>query len=481
MTQNPHGLVLPPGLDPRGRSRGRRTARVLSWIAVVTAFLILVVGGGGWVLINYYDGNIDRIPNLFRDDSSRPGKAAGKAKNFLLVGSDSREGATEEELEQFSTEFTAGRRSDTIILIHVSARQDKALLVSFPRDAYVDIPGHGKGKLNSAFSKGGPALTIETVEKLTDVRIDHYIEVNFAGFLRMVNALGGVDVCLPKAAKDPDSGIDLPAGKSRVKGAQALAFVRQRKGLPRGDIDRIARQQQFIGAMMRRATSAGVLLNPPKLLSFLKVVTDSIQVDDKLSFDVMKDLAFRLKDLDPAKVTFVTAPIDRLAMRGGQSVILLDEPGSEALFSSVRNDEGIPGASPAPAAPANLIVAPSKIRVKVLNGSGTKGQAARAADDLREVGFRIDSVGNADAEDYADTIVRYGPSREDSARTLAAAIPGSKLQLEQSLRGTLELVVGKSYNGARQVTVSTPTQAPKPSPGTTTPPPTTSAADDPCA
>jgi LCP family protein required for cell wall assembly len=481
---NPHGLVLPPELDPRRssprmRPRQRRFVRVLSWTAIVMSVLLLVGSVAGYGLIRYYDGNINRIGDLFRPDGDRPAAAPGKAKNFLLVGSDTREGATEEELRRAGTEFEAGRRADTMILIHLSAKQDKALLMSFPRDLYVDIPGKGKNRINAAFSSGGPALAIATVEQLTDIRIDHYIEVNFFGFQRMVDALGGVDVCLPKAAKEPKSGINLPAGRSRVQGPQALAFVRQREGLPRGDIDRIARQQQFLGAMLRRATSAGILLRPDKLLSFLNVVTKSIQVDDQLSFATMRDLAFRLKDLDPAKVTFVTVPVDRLARRDGKSVVLMDEPGAELLFDSIRNDDKIPGASPAPPV-TDLKVAPAKVRVQVLNGAGVKGLASKAAADLREVGFRPRGVGNADSSDYEDTIVRYGPDREDSARTLAAAVPGAKLQLDQSMRGNVELIVGRSYSGTRAVTVRPSTAVPRPS-GTASLPPTSSAADDPCA
>ena len=489
MSDNPHGLVLPPELNPRGSAgarprRRRRAARILSWIAVSLSATVLLISGVGFALVKYYDGNINRITgDIFGDEDDRPAKLDGKAKNFLLVGSDSREGATAEELRRASTEFVAGRRSDTMILIHLSAKQDKALLVSFPRDLYVEVPGSGMGKINTAFAKGGPALTIATVEKLTDIRIDHYIEVNFGGFQKMVDALDGVEVCLPEAAKEKDSGIDLPAGKSIVKGPQALAFVRQRKGLPRGDIDRIGRQQQFLGAMLRRATSKGILLRPDRLLGFLNTVTDSIQVDNKLTFNTLKDLALRLKDLDPAKVTFVTVPIDRLAKRNGQSVILMDEIGAEQLFTSIREDDKVPGASEAPAAaPNNLIVAPSRVRVRVLNGAGIKGLAARAADDIRKVGFKIVDTGNADATNYEDTIVRHGPDREDSARTLAAAVPGAKLQLDQSMRGSVELVVGRNYNGAREVTVN-PSKAPSTptSGGTASPPPVKSAADDPCS
>ena len=486
-SSNPHGLVLPPELNPRGPvgtpHRARRVARVLSWIAVITSIAVLATSTAGYIFVRYYDGNIKRLPGLF-DDRGRPASGPGKSQNFLLVGSDTREGATAAELEKASTTFEPGRRSDTVILIHLSAKQDKALLLSFPRDAYVDIPGAGPRKLNTAFSSGGPALTIKTIENLTQVRVDHYLEVNFTGFFQMVEALDGVDVCLPKAQKEPLSGIDLPAGRSRVKGPQALAFVRQRHGLPRGDIDRIERQQQFLGAMLRRATSKGILLRPDKLFGFLKVVTDSIQVDEGLTFNDMQDLAFRLKDLDPQKVQFMTVPVDRLAMRGGQSVVLLDQPAMTDLFEKIRTDTVFPedGAKPtkAPTKAPALTVAPSRIRVDVLNGSGTKGLARKASDALQELGFAISEVSNADRSTYAVTEVHYAADRFDSARTVAAAIPGARLVPDDTLGRDVVVVLGSDYSGVKAVTVvPSPGAAPAGTARQTAPPKT--AADDPCA
>jgi len=484
MSSNPHGLVLPPELNPRGKVGRphlvRRVARILSWTAVVTSVVVLVASTGGFLFVRYLDRNITRIPGLFRNEKERP-TAAGSSQNFLLVGSDTREGATPEELAKSATTFEPGRRSDTVILIHLSAKQDKALLLSFPRDAYVDIPGVGKRKLNTAFSQGGPALTISTIEALTQVRVDHYLEVNFTGFFRMVEALGGVDVCLPKAQKERLSGIDLPAGRSRVQGEQALAFVRQRHGLPRGDIDRIERQQQFLGAMLRRSTSKRILLRPDRLRGFLQVVTDSIQVDEKLSFNILKDLAFRLKDLDPQKVQFMTVPVDKLAKRGGASVVLLDEPATAELFTKIRTDTVFPDADAKPAtkpsAPPALTVAPSSIRVDVLNGTSTKGFAGEAADALRGLRFGIGQVANADLSTYDATEVRYGPGRLEAARTVAAAIPGAKLVPVDSLGRTVVVVVGANYTGVQPVKV-TATGRPGSAPPTAAP---KTAADDPCA
>jgi len=355
--------------------------------------------------------------------------------------------------------------------------------VSFPRDAYVRIPAHGKvaeheGKINTAFSEGGPALTIETVELLTGVRVDHYLEVNFAGFQRLVDAVDGVDVCLPKAAKDSFSGIDLPAGKSHIKGTQALAFVRQRHGLPRGDLDRIQRQQQFLGALLRRATSLGVLLNPLRLKRFLDTATKSLQVDEELSFGDMKSLALAMKGLDPARVAFVTAPVDKLAMRHGQSVVLLDEPAGRAMYDAISRDQ--PLTKPAAPLPKKLTVPPTSIRLTVLNGTGITGRAAKGADDLRGVGFRVGGTGNADAANYEKTVVKYHAGQEASAATVAASLHGVRTEVTNDPNPNVIVVVGRDYRAPVKVTVAGTAPPATPKPSTSTPPVAT-AADDPCA
>ena len=489
-----------PRPRPR-RSRGKRIARFLSWVAVLTSVSVLaasVLGFGALALIN---SHVERrcifcgeSAEAQRNRPQKPGGNDGKALNFLLVGSDSRDGATPEELKEFSTQSDPGKRTDTIILVHLSPKRDKAVLVSFPRDTWVEIPGHGHNRINAAYVQGeldrkggGPALLIQTVERLTDVFIDHYLEIDFRGFLKMVNALGGVDVCLPTAVDDADSGLRLPAGRSHVNGKVALSFVRARKFDPTQDFGRIRRQQQFLGAMLRRATSLGILARPDRVYRFLDTVAKSMTVDDKLSFNEMKQLAGKLRGLDPAKIVFVTAPTKPRGVRiDGKSVVLPDTAAYAALFGAIRADDAIQvGATPAPTQqPNDLFVRPSRIRLRVLNGNGVDKAARTAADELATLGFQIRDTGPADSFGYAQTIVRHGPAKADSARTVAAAIPGSATQLDQTLGSVLEVVVGKNYAGVRPVVVASraPTTAPvtPASPAATPSPlPTTTAADEP--
>ena len=488
----PRSRPVLPATPARPR---RRAARILSWIAVLTSFTVLTTASAGYALLNFYDGRLNRIGGLELGDG-RPADLPRDAKNILIVGSDSRGDAKPGEgFQGAGDEFVTGQRADTVILAHLYGDSDKAQLVSFPRDSWVEIPQHvdrdsGKvveadmAKLNRALELGGPPLLIQTMERLTGLHIDHYMQIDFDGFQTIVNRLDGVEVCLPAPAKEKDSGIDLPAGRSVIKGDQALAFVRQRKGLPNGDIDRIGRQQQFIGAIVRKVLSADTLLNPVKLDGVIRSGIDALQVDRSLDIDQLQELALRLRSFDAGGVIFTTVPVAKVnGFRERQSVVLLDEEQGRALFDAIRRDvppgtpEGRPDAAPA----EPLIVAPENIRVRVFNGAGVQGLGRRAASDLEEVGFLVvGAPGNRDGA-AAETVVLHGPERADSARTVAAAIDGARTRLEPSLAGkAVEVVVGSSYTGAKKVTV---TGKPKPrAPGTPgAVPPIKTAAQDPCA
>ena len=347
-------------LGRRLRSRRERVLRVLSWISLVSAVVILATAGIGYGALRHYDDNIQRLPGVVDAQPARPA-AVPRGRNILIVGSDSREGLTGEEAFQGKgKDFITGQRSDTIVLAHVFDSTRKAQLVSLPRDTYVDIPAYTDAKtrrrqparadrLNAAFALGGPALLVATVQKLTGVRVDHYVQVDFRGFKALVDTVGGVEVCLLRPQRDFRSGIDLPAGRQTVEGAQALAFVRQRAGLARGDIDRIGRQQLMMGALVREVLSAGTLLNPGKLTGVLRVATQSLQVDEGLTFNRLRDLALELRRLEPGAVIFTTAPVaDVSANRGGKSVVLLQPRESAILFDRLRRDIPPPLRGPRP-------------------------------------------------------------------------------------------------------------------------------------
>ena len=361
MTQ-PAGTTPPAVLPPwEPRFSRRRVLRLLSWVSIAASLLLVLTTAVGYVLLQQYDGNITRIPGVIAggDAVAAP---VDRPLNILVVGSDSREGLTGEEAFQGTgDEFITGQRSDVVILAHVFAGGRRAQLVSLPRDAYVTIPEHREpgtdrvvpareDRLNSAFARGGPSLLVKTVQQLTGVRIQHYVQVDFRGFKALVDQVGGVEVCLNRPQKDFRSGIDLRAGRQVVDGAQALAFVRQRSGLARGDIDRVKRQQLMLGALVRKVLSAGTLLNPVRLNGVLQTATRSLQVDDQLTAARLQDLALRLRGLRAADFVFTTPPIaDLNARRAGASVVLLDPVESERLWDRLRRD--IPPPPPPPGVP----------------------------------------------------------------------------------------------------------------------------------
>jgi LCP family protein required for cell wall assembly len=498
----PSGTGERPGGAPPARevvpSRPRRRARrVLSWVAAITSIALLLTAAGGYLLVNRYDDNISRVDAFGEVEGagSRPAPTSRGAKNILIVGSDSRgDLAAGEGTQGKGDAFVTGQRSDTVILAHLYGDSDMAQLVSFPRDAWVTIPAHvspesgelvpaRESKLNAAFFEGGPPLLIDTIEELTGLRIDNYMQIDFDGFQDMVDELGGVEVCLSAPAKEKDSGINLPAGVSTIKGDQALAFVRQRKGLPRGDLDRIARQQQFIGAIVRKTLSAGTLLNLFKLNDVITVATRSLKVDEGMSFGDLRDLALRFQGFEAGGVIFATVPVtDIAARRGGESVVLIDEAQAAELFAGLRRDDP-PGTAPAAEPPTDgagvLTVPPSDISVEVFNGAGVAGLGRRVADDLAELDFDVAGPPGNRGTGAKATVVRHGPDDTDSARTLAAAIPGATTELSTTLDGTLEVVVGSGYSGTTPVTVA---GAPAPPPVAESPAPEVkTAADDPCA
>jgi LCP family protein required for cell wall assembly len=484
----------PPSRAPRARSR-RRT--ILKWTALSLAGIVVIAAVGGFFTYRHLIGNIATSP--IKTLHSAPPKAATalKAENFLLIGSDSRAGANEKGTGNGDI---AGARSDTTILMHIDGGGGGATLISIPRDSYVQIPScigpDGKShttpqmnKFNTAFSLGGakygPSCEIATVEALTHVPIDHYAVVDFVGFKRMVDALGGVHMCVAHPLSDPHvnegngvfhgSGLNLPAGKSvKIDGDQALALMRARYALGDGsDIGRIKRQQQFVGAMIRKATSSGLLIHPFTLLHFLNATTKSITTDG-FGLGTMRKLASALQKAGSSSVQILTVPLaDPLPPGVPTADVAWDPTKSAELWTAIRDDTTVPGAkpttTPSPSAtptptptksgPA-LTVPASSIDVTVLNGSGVSGAAAKAAADLNAQGFHATVGGDASSSTFASTVVKYGPSKVQSSQTVAASIKGSKREADSTLGSTITVIVGANYSGVRAVTIGAGTPTP---------------------
>ena len=329
--------------------KSTRAIRIITSLSVAIVLVSSVSSFG----LGQVSSSIARI-DVFNSLNDRPEKTS-KAENYLLVGSDTREGLTKQQMRELrvgSTATAAGGRSDTMLIIHLSKSRDRAYIISLPRDSLVVIPEHvsssdkktiipdRQGKLNSAFSYGGAPLLIKTVERATSIKIDHYVEVSFAGFAGIVDALGGIEVCTKVDIDDPKSHLVLSAGVHTLDGIEALKYVRTRDFDGRGDIGRMQRQQQFMSAVLNKATSSGTLLNPFKVKNFINASLASVKLDSGLAPDDLLTLAKQMKNLSSGNVRTLTVPLSNPNGRvdGVGSVVIWDEVLGADLWTRVRDD-----------------------------------------------------------------------------------------------------------------------------------------------
>jgi LCP family protein required for cell wall assembly len=324
----PAGYGAPP---PPPRPRKRRLGRVL--LIILLALVVLI--GAVWL---YLDLNLNRVAAL-GDYDGRP--AAGAGTNWLIVGSDSRADLSAEDQERLATGDAKGQRTDTMLLLHIPDNDTKPTLVSLLRDSYVDIPGKGKNKLNAAYALGGPKLLAQTVELNTKLRLDHYVEIGFGGFANLVDAVGGVDMCLKEPIDDPKAGIKLPAGCQELTGQQALGYVRTR-ATPRADLDRVIHQREFIGALTAKATSAGTLLNPFRFVPLIADAPDAFTVDEGDHLHNLPSMAFAISGASDGSTVTTTVPMGGSLRTNVGSAITWDKVKSAKLFDALRTDQEVP-------------------------------------------------------------------------------------------------------------------------------------------
>ncbi len=344
--------------------KSTRAIRILTTISIV----IVGVSAISWLGLGHVSGSLKRI-DAFAGLKSRPEKPSS-AINYLLVGSDTREGLTKAELKILrvgKVATAAGKRSDTMLLVHISKARDKAMIISIPRDSLVTVPEHidqqGKtipqvrAKLNASFNWGGAPLLIRTIENETNLRIDHYVEINFAGFAHMVDALGGIDVCTKRDINDPKSHLVLAAGVHTLNGIEALKYVRTRDFDGMGDLGRMQRQQQFMSSVLRKATSSGVLLNPIRLVNFFNAAMATVQTDSGLNGNDLITLAKQMRNLSASKVRTLTVPLSNTnySVPGLGSTVQWDPVLATELWQRLINDVEIVDvitASPSPSSSA---------------------------------------------------------------------------------------------------------------------------------
>ncbi|MFI2373316.1 LCP family protein [Streptomyces sp. NPDC018833] len=429
--------------------------------------LVLGIGGIGHAVVTSLETGIERV-DPFRDMKNRPGDTNGT--NILVVGTDGRDRITPEQKKKYRLGGAPCRCTDTVMLVHISKDRHRASVVSLPRDSYAEIPEHtdattGKRhkphpvKLNAVYAEGGPALTVRTVEDMTDVKIDHYLEIDFTSFMKTVDAVGGVEICTARPMKDSHTGLDLPVGTHKLNGGQALQYVRSRHVDGAADLGRMQRQQRFLAALVDRVTSSGVLLNPVKFRTVTSTMLGSVRADKGFGTEQMLALRRAMQGFTAASSEFTSVPVGDVGHRvkGIGSTVKWHPGKSRKLFQLLRDDKPLAPHRPNRPSATPVDVSPQQIRVQVYNGTPVDGLGDRVDKALRGTGFATTraplNIGNGAVR---RTYVTYDPRWDRSAKSLRAALPGSELRPVKNQGPTLKVVAGADYKAVTPVRAEDP-------------------------
>jgi LCP family protein required for cell wall assembly len=443
---------------PRRRSTLLGTHRVLGLAAIFTTIAVVGMSLTAYGLLrNVYDG-IHHETVTAQMLGPRPPKLNGST-NILLIGSDSRAGT---HGQYGSSAAIGGSRSDTTMLLHISPDHAHAYVISFPRDSMVpvynckpDQEGHpgqtvapgALEPLNATFSFGGAPCLWKTLERTTHIFIDHFVEVGFSSFQKIVNDVGGISVCLPFPIRNWRAHLYMKAGIHKVSGAQALAFVRLRENIGDGsDLQRIQRQQLFLASAMQKIKQAN-------LLGDYKVITDAAHaVLTDLSLTSMLGIANSMKGMGTSSLRFLTVPTG--AYPADVNKVIWTQPQADNLFSAIAHDNHIYKAGKAAKAaqrkskakPAPT-VAPAQVQLEVLNGSGQQGVAGTTATGLSNLGFNVIGTGDAANFSYASPVIEYSTASQiPEVNTLKKQVPGVQVQQATGLQpGTIALILGSKF------------------------------------
>lgn len=447
-----------------GRTRERKHMRH-RWQWVTLAVVVLVVGTAGWGLWRFLKAQGIITITVPETEAEPPGKPF----NVLLVGSDSRGDLTPEEQEELGAMAVDGSRADTLIVGHVDPATNKVIMLQFPRDLWVPIAGTGEeGKINEALMYGRSSL-VRTVEDLTGIPIHRYIEVNIAGFRDVVDEIGGVELCVPETVEfDPNTGFSVTKpGTIKFDGDLALRFVRSRHAFANGDFDRIANQQKFLSAALRKVTSVETLLQPQRILGLLNVAEKNVRAN--VGVTKIKETLDRFRNFDPANYEAYIAPnfgtdLIQFGSGGEASIVAPDLDGIALLGEAISNNESPAEADGVPN------IDPKTIRVGVYNGIDLfQPYASNARDELLAAtggeaeGLQVVEVANAPHFKFSQTLIRYEPEAEEMAQLVAAVIPGAELQEHRTPAGVdVAVVVGDEGFETQELVQVLPIPLPKP-------------------
>jgi len=452
--------------------------------AVVTVLSVAVLGaaGVGWVGLGSIQRNMTTTDVLVGPPAGVVPEDGDGAIDILLVGSDSRTDAQGnplplDVLRLLRTETSLGINTDTIILVRVPESGAAAHAISIPRDTYLPIPGLREDKINAAYgevaaatardlrargvtdakliqqgsSRAGRRALVDSVQNLTGVQVDHYAEVNLLGFYLLTEAIGGVEVCLNSATSDPGSGADFAAGRQTISGPDALAFVRQRGGLPRGDLDRIVRQQVFMAAAAGKVLSTGTLTDPGRLRALTSAAQRSVVLDE--GWDLL-DVAGQMQGVAAGAVEFVTIPVETVGARNerGQSIITVDPVEVQRFVAGLLDGTADAATAPSTVAPPSA----TRYTLEVLNGTGVDGLAFRVLTELTNAEFQAGNTDNTVQRDR--TVIEVAPGQGAAGERVAAALGGGiPVRSDPALAPDwIVVLLGGDYSGPGRQRITAP-------------------------
>ncbi|MFF5969747.1 LCP family protein [Streptomyces collinus] len=490
---SPRRRTTAPAEAAAGR-RGRRPVpkkakgkKILMWTGGSLAFVLIGTSGAAYL---YYEHLNDNITSVSDDGAGTGGFSKDRAINILLIGTDKRTGKGN---EGYGDKDSAGH-ADTTLVLHVSKDRTNATVLSIPRDLITDIPDcpttqeDGSEKVipgqrtrfNNSLGQEDrtPSCTMRTITELTGLKMDHFMVADFNAVKTLTSAVGGVDVCLAKDIKDPDSKLDLPKGEHTIEGEEALAFVRTRHSVGfGGDLSRIELQQQFLGSMLRKLKSNDTLTSPPKMIKLAEAGTKALTVDSQIStIKKLADLGAELGKFDTKNLTFATVPVDDNPAEKVKATVVLKEPQAQQLFAMVRDDVSLTDVKQqkkkekaAEAARLKGTKAPaSEVRVRILNGGAVAGSAQETLSwlQVQEGVTKSENAGNAE-QPLTKTTLEYAPDQAGQARRLAeimglsgaAMKPGESVTNSQGVPA-MTLTLGKDFEGAG-VPLTTPAKLPE--------------------
>jgi LCP family protein required for cell wall assembly len=446
---------------------------VLRWVA---AGAVVVVTAGTLAAYLKYRAVYDSITRVSVPATAlghRPPVYSTNSLNILVYGTDSRAGLTRHEQYVLRTGDDQTNNTDTIMLVHISPGRHRVTVVSIPRDTMVPMyecdsgPGYtgqqadpnAAVQINSLLQIGGPTCLWKTVEQVTGVRIDHFIGIGMLGFVKVVDDLGGVNVCVPFSVNDPVSGLNLKSGEQHISGIQALAFWRTREDLGTGsDLERIQRDQFMSAQVVKGVLNSGLLSNPIRLVSVITDAAASMTTDTGMTASDLVQIGESFRNLSSQNVQFITVPNEPWTQNPDRVQFL--QPQASRVFAAIARDMTVPKVSttPAPTGGAQVLTtSPANVKVEVLNGSGVSRIASAAAAGLTSRGFDVTGTGDAPSFAYTNSVIEYSSAADMAAvNTLEKELTNvTSLQVASLAPGTVDLILGSDFTGLVPATPGT--------------------------